>query len=423
MLKEMSVSNYKSINTELVFSMEADIERVSELPEHVIHMGDTSLLKVTSMYGPNGGGKSNILAALLLAKGLFLNRENPIMIPEQLSCIFQENQIVEETLFFVTKEYEIGYQFKMIPQLEEKNMVNPFNGLPQKVYYVIYQIIEEHVSYRKLHQTDYLSLLSRNETGEIKSNILKECGISDELILPSNQSAIQYINSTFTNHPVNKQEPFDVIQNLALELLSIQDLNVHNMTIDEKVIKIIQQNQKKLVHLLNDADIRIKDLKLYQERQYPIFFVREIKNKNKKIEKEMSLLEESSGTQKIFWMFVKVLHSITDRNIFVCDDMNALLHPKLFRSMIELFTSKENQTSQLIFNSHDILNMDSTLFRRDEIWFVYRDETYSTQAVPLSNIVNYKGEQVRKDAKYSKQYLEGKYGADPFIKKGFFWNE
>ena len=32
--------------------------------------------------------------------------------------------------------------------------------------------------------------------------------------------------------------------------------------------------------------------------------------------------------------------------------------------------------------------------------------------------VNYKGEQIRKDAVYSKQYLEGKYGADPAIKKG-----
>ena len=101
--------------------------------------------------------------------------------------------------------------------------------------------------------------------------------------------------------------------------------------------------------------------------------------------------------------------------------MNALFHPKLFRAVIELFTSKDNTTSQLIFNSHDIINMDSEVFRRDEIWFIYRDENYSTKATPLSNVVNYKGEQVRKDAKYSKQYLEGKYGADPFIKKGLSW--
>ena len=48
-------------------------------------------------------------------------------------------------------------------------------------------------------------------------------------------------------------------------------------------------------------------------------------------------------------------------------------------------------------------------------------EDYSTIYTPLSSIVNYKGEMVRKDAVYSKQYLEGRYGADPFIKKGLGW--
>jgi AAA15 family ATPase/GTPase len=103
--------------------------------------------------------------------------------------------------------------------------------------------------------------------------------------------------------------------------------------------------------------------------------------------------------------------------------MNAYLHPKLFKAIIEIFNSEENKMNQLIFNSHDIINMTNELFRRDEIWFVYRDEDYSTRLTPLSNIVNYKGEQVRKDAKYFKQYLEGRYGADPFIKKGLGWNE
>ena len=65
--------------------------------------------------------------------------------------------------------------------------------------------------------------------------------------------------------------------------------------------------------------------------------------------------------------------------------------------------------------------MNNKLFRRDEIWFAYRDEDYSTMYTPLSSIVNYKGEMVRKDAVYSKQYLEGRYGADPFIKKGLGW--
>ena len=147
----------------------------------------------------------------------------------------------------------------------------------------------------------------------------------------------------------------------------------------------------------------------------------ELENFEKEIEKELPLKSESKGTQKIFWILLRIL-SYGKNRIFYCDDMNAFLHPKLFRAVIKLFQENNSET-QLIFNSHDILNMNNDLFRRDEIWFAYRDETYSTKLVSLSNIVNYKGEQVRKDAKYYKQYLEGKYGADPFIAKGLSWHE
>ncbi len=424
MLKEICVSNFKSIHSEITFSMEADLERVSEYPDHIIHIGDSSLLKVTSMYGPNGGGKTNLLSALALAKALFVNGENSLIIPQQLSNVFHENQIIEETLFFVTKDYEIGYHFKMLPEVIQRNNINPMLGITQNVNYMIYHILEEDVSYRKTNETDFISLFSRNELGEVNSQAFDELRILENVNLSKNKSVINYVYNTFANNNSELQECLHVIKCLALELLSIQDLTVHNISNNEKILSIIKINRKKLIQLLNHVDIKIKDIKLYNSNHYyPIFFVRELETENNKIEKEISLSEESAGTQKIFWMFVNILSSIAHQNIFLCDDMNALLHPKLFRSIVELFTSKENQTSQLIFNSHDILNMDSNLFRRDEIWFIYRDENYSTQAVPLSNIVNYKGEQVRKDAKYSKQYLEGKYGADPFIKKGLFWDD
>ena len=117
------------------------------------------------------------------------------------------------------------------------------------------------------------------------------------------------------------------------------------------------------------------------------------------------------------------MFGIKRKTVFLCDDMNSYLHPKLYESIVRHFTSKEIQYSQLIFNSHDILNMRSELFRRDEIWFVYRDENYSSVLIPLSNIVDFRGKQVRKDVVYSKQYLEGKFGFDPVIIKDLKWYE
>lgn len=422
MLKEISVSNFKSINSELLFSMEADIERVSEYPHHILNIGGNNLLKVTSMYGPNGGGKTNILSALTTAKSLFLSSENSSILPQEICCVFNGSDVVDEILFFINNKYEIGYQFKIIPVLSERNNMNPFNGLTQKVFFVQYEIVEESVTYRKINEDEFKVLFTRNEYGEVYSDQFNELGILENLKLSKNKTVINYIFDTFANVNSNLQECLDVIRSLALELLSINDLNLNNIQIDEKILGLISINKNKLISLLSDVDINIKNIKIYKkDNYYPIFFVREIKCGDKYIEKEISLSQESAGTQKIFWIFVNVLKSFDHYNIFICDDMNALFHPKLFKAVIELFTSKDNTTSQLIFNSHDIINMDSEVFRRDEIWFIYRDENYSTKAVPLSNVVNYKGEQVRKDAKYSKQYLEGKYGADPFIKKGLSW--
>ena len=62
--------------------------------------------------------------------------------------------------------------------------------------------------------------------------------------------------------------------------------------------------------------------------------------------------------------------------------------------------------------------MTNKLFRRDEIWFITKENEFKSELFALTDIVNYKGEKVRKDAVYSKQGLEGRYGADPFITQG-----
>ena len=171
--------------------------------------------------------------------------------------------------------------------------------------------------------------------------------------------------------------------------------------------------------MLNELDIRIEGLSF--EEKDPGFYYLYIQRKNKEGKLvSMPLANESSGTIKAVNIIFDILTSPKE-SVCVADDFDAHLHPKLLRAIVELFASKENESRQLIFNSHDIINMSNRLFRRDEIWFAYRDEDYSTQYVPLSNIVNYKGEMIRKDAVYSKQYLEGRFGADPFIKKGLSW--
>ena len=73
--------------------------------------------------------------------------------------------------------------------------------------------------------------------------------------------------------------------------------------------------------------------------------------------------------------------------------------------------------AQLIFTSHDLSTMSNDIFGLDEIWFVAKGKEENSTLYSLIEFKNGKGDSVRMDAKYDKQYFEGKYGADPYLKK------
>ena len=107
------------------------------------------------------------------------------------------------------------------------------------------------------------------------------------------------------------------------------------------------------------------------------------------------------------------------------DELDAKVHPVLLRYVIMLFNNMEinRNGAQLIFTSHDLSTMNNDIFRRDEIWFVAKGKEQNSKLYSLVEFKNTKGESVRMDAKYDKQYLEGKYGADPYLKTIIDWRD
>ena len=93
------------------------------------------------------------------------------------------------------------------------------------------------------------------------------------------------------------------------------------------------------------------------------------------------------------------------------DEIDASLHPNLVRYLVHLFhTSRTNiRNAQLIFNTHDTTLLDSDLFRRDQIWFVEKDNSGASHLYPLLDY------SPRKDEALARGYLRGRYGAIPFL--------
>ena len=141
------------------------------------------------------------------------------------------------------------------------------------------------------------------------------------------------------------------------------------------------------------------------------------------VETEINLFDESSGTQKLFGLLPFIAESLTTGNVLVIDELDAKIHPILFRHIIMMFNDMNinKHKAQLIFTSHDLSTMNSEVFRRDEIWFVAKGNAQNSKLYSLVEFKNVKGQSVRKDAKFDKQYLEGKYGADPYLRRIVDW--
>ena len=117
------------------------------------------------------------------------------------------------------------------------------------------------------------------------------------------------------------------------------------------------------------------------------------------------------------------LAALEGGGLVVVDELDAKLHPKLLRYLILLFKDPEinKAGAQLVFSSQDVSTMRNDVFRRDEIWFAARDEGEASHLWSLSDLHEPNGNPVNKNAAYDKQYLAGRYGADPYLARIEEW--
>ncbi len=95
----------------------------------------------------------------------------------------------------------------------------------------------------------------------------------------------------------------------------------------------------------------------------------------------------------------------------IIDELGSNLHPNIVHNIVQLFQDKQTNPNraQLIFTSHDNTLQRNNLLRRDQIWFTQKRRDQSTELYPLSDF------KVRNDLAIDKAYLDGRFGAVPFI--------
>ena len=403
MLCQFTVKNFKSIRDEVTFDMQA--AAISEHEDRIIKDADGELyLPVSAVYGPNGGGKSNVLEALhsLVTKVLrplyaTSNNEEIAMKMKKLVIepfAFEEgtrNEPTEFELFFRTTMAEYRYELTVKKEVIEYERLDRI----------------------KLETGRKSALFERDEDEITLKGAFARLKTSDELsdTLP----LLSYFGITYGKNEVVQ----DVLDWFDEE---IDFLNYGNPMQELRMAISKSEDVKRLMlQMIQEMDLDIVDFRVEEKENDRIeVFTKHVVDE---YEAELNLFDESSGTKKLFGLLPFIAKSLLRGTTLVIDELDAKIHPVLLKYLIMTFSNmeKNKKGAQLIFTSHDLSTMNSEVFRRDEIWFVAKGNRQNSKLYSLVEFKNKKGESVRKDAKFDKQYLEGKYGADPYLRKIIDW--
>lgn len=406
MLLQFSVENFQCLKNKTTLNMLS-----ANLSEYKDSLIDNKILPVASIYGPNGGGKTTLLKAFFTLQSLIarpFNYFGGIQLNEQQAVIglpiipfkFDVETINKPTNFEI---------FLKLNSVEYKYTISTFQN----------KIINESL-YEKNKKIKLIFERERNNvklSSELKKNI-KINNISDGM------PYLVWLGLLYDLKNIK-----DII-NWFLKTFSIDyNIPIQDELLLGNIYQIDNQNdidlKNKLISTLKNMDINIVSYKVNKKEIVPNRYKYDIITTHKVDENEysLSLNEESNGTKKIFALLPLFLVALKEARTIIVDELDAKLHPMLLKYIIELFNNKKTNPNgaQLIFTSHDLTTMTKELFRRDEIWFMSLNKNEYSKLYSLVEIRNEDGNIVRPDASYNKQYLEGRYGADPYLQKILNW--
>jgi uncharacterized protein len=398
MLIEFTVGNYRSFKDRKTLSLEAT--SISDFPENVFTIGRYKLLKSVVLYGANASGKSNFLQAMIKMADLvtdsfdnssvaeldvepFLLNTETINAPSFFDIVFLIENTAYRYGFELTKKEIISeWLFEVKKTTEKQLFLRDKNAIDTSKF-----IEGKSLENRTRDNALFLSVVDKFN-GELAGKIVKFFATFTNF---DDLSELKHsVNEKLFNSDKNQD---DFLKFLTHFNLGFDNIRIENVQLDNTNEQNI--NRYKTLHKLMDKSGNIVGIT------------------------ELDMLKNaSSGTNKIVDLSGILFNYLRLGLTLIIDELDAKLHPLITLNLIHLFNSEKYNPNhaQLIFATHDTNLLSRGNFRRDQVYLVEKNKF---QASDLYSLVEFKldktGAKVRKDNSFEKDYLDGKYGAIPFI--------
>lgn len=416
MLLEFTVGNFKSFKEKATLSLEAttddSLEEVNLAKEEGTEL---RLVKAAGIYGANASGKSNFIEAMSVFRQLVLTSSKESQLgqlipvkpfrlqtdtdksPTFFEAIFLKRDIRYRYGFEATRESIISeWFFRQQSSIRETCLfTREKGGIHPRVPFKEGKGLEERTRSNAL----FLSVVAQFN-GQIAGELVS---VIDQFRTISGMMHSQHMG--YTASLLDSQEFGRSIRELVRQAdTGIEDLIKEDIDKERFLRSLPKELPEPIRDLITQNPASPAILKTihqrYDSKGHPAG----------KVEFDLNA-EESAGTRQFVAFAGPFLHTLSEGAILAVDELDAWLHPLLTRQLVGLFNSSANRrNAQLIFATHDQALLDPRRIRRDQIWFVEKDDLGSSTLFCLDEI---KG--VRKDANFEKEYLLGQFGGVPRV--------
>lgn len=418
MIIEFTVGNFLSFKEPKTLSLEAT--NITEHKDSTFKYGNNKLLKSVVLYGANSSGKSNLIKAMSIMKMIIMTSAEKSsaskfeIIPFLLNTSTEKKPSFFEVVFLIEKiRYRYGFEMDK-KSIHGEWLFKLENGEEIPLF---------------IREMDGIGI-----TADFKEGEGLEAKTRDNALF---LSVVDQFNGKTATKIISWFNSWGTLSGLSHENYS----HVTFSLLDK------EKSKERLLDFFKDLDLGFEQLKFRKEkfqenllpRDLPSELLDDIINdlegktiatittvhkvfdeKGKQVAlRDFNLREhESSGTNKVIDISGPIFHTLLNGGILVIDELDAKLHPLITAAITNLFNSPEynSNKAQLIFSTHDTNLLSYGRFRRDQIYFLEKDKY---EASDLYSLIEYKEEgtdkKIRKDRSFEKDYINGRYGAIPFI--------
>jgi AAA15 family ATPase/GTPase len=382
MVLEIRLSNFFSINEEVVLDMQAanlQTKESKELLGNTFVCNDERILKTVAIYGANASGKSNVIKAIRAC----------------VQMIFESHNYNENTVFAF-----IPFKFGGVGKPSKFYIRFMIEGVEYEYSFTLTntEIITEELYFYPMGRRKLVFARDERKGPDKKEIYEFRTAIRRPMDVAANTSKKTLFVSRASQ--MDREVAKDVFRYFN-ERFILNYLGYNSYSIES----LLNSNKDLILKVLKIADSDIIDIR--SQHELGEVKITTFHRNNPEVPFDF-YSEESSGTQEFFHMMLTILNIIRGNKVLLIDEISSGLHVKLVEYILNLF--HQSESAQLIFSTHNTNLLNMKKIRKDQVYFVNKRADGSSD---LYSLFDYKDFRETMDAE--KAYLQGRFDAIPYI--------